>query len=169
MRTRRVNPAFGVRVRGERPPVPCPECGRTMEDARLYELRGRAGELLLTLRSVPCHVCPDDRHPRVASSNDFRSKVLESLLRGTFPASRVRRLGRRVCFECGKRFREGPAVEGGIEDTVRVDGAAMTVSMVAPVIECPRCGRRQVQMTKPVAERVGAALDGALAKGRFAR
>ena len=140
-----------------------------MEDARLYELRGRGGEILLVLRSVPCHVCPDDTHPRVLSSNDFRTKVMESILGSSFPSSRPRRFGRRACFACGRRFRDAPPVEGHVEAAIAVDGASMTVTLVAPVLECPRCGERQLRATPEVGSRIGMALDVALARGRFAR
>ena len=158
---------FGVRDRGRLPAVSCPVCERTMETARLYELRGGAGEIVAILRGVPCHVCPTDEHPRVPSSNDFRGKLAEAVFRGVFPAARAKRFGKTACFECGKRLKEMCPVEESLEAVLPIDGAEITLVLTAPAIECPHCGRRQLKATAEVSAGVQKALDVAFARGRF--
>lgn len=138
-----------------------------METARLYELRGGAGEIVAILRGVPCHVCPTDEHPRVPSSNDFRSKLSEAVFGGAFPAMRPKRFGKTACFECGKQLKEMHPAEGSLEAVLPIDGAEMTLVLTAPAIECPHCGRRQLKTTADVSAGVQKALDAALARGRF--
>jgi hypothetical protein len=138
-----------------------------MEAARLYEVRGGAGEVIAILRGVPCHICPEDEHPRAYSSNDFRSKLSEAVFGGTFPATRPGRLRKTVCFSCGKRLKQTPAVEGKLEERILIDGADMTLILTAPLIDCPHCGRSQLDARPAVSARVQEALDAALVRGRL--
>lgn len=138
-----------------------------METARLYELRGAAAEVVAVLRGVPCHICPDEEHPRLPSSNDFRSKLFEAVFRGSFPATRPRRFGKSSCYSCGKRLKEIAQAEGTVEDSLHVDGADMTLILTAPVISCPHCHRNQLKATVHNNAWVQKALDAALARGRL--
>lgn len=138
-----------------------------MENARLYEVRGAAGETIAVLRGVPCHICPVDEHPRAPSSNDFRSKLSEAVFRGSFPATRPRRFGRTACFACGKKLKDIPPAEGQLEGRLVIDGADMTLILTAPLIECPHCASLQVKTTPHISTRVNEALDAALTRGRL--
>jgi ssDNA-binding Zn-finger/Zn-ribbon topoisomerase 1 len=138
-----------------------------METTRLYELRGGAGKIIAIMTGVPCHECPERGHPRIASSNDFRSKLMEAVFAGAFPAMRQKRFGKTACFECGKRLKGAPRLEDRIEAPLVIDGASMTLTLTAPAIECPRCGCRQLRGGADVAAGVQKALDTLLARGRF--
>ncbi len=138
-----------------------------METTRLYELSGGAGEILAILTSVPCHECPEDDHPRVPSSNDFRSKLTEAVFGGAFPTMRPRRFGKIACFECGKRLKTTPSAKASLEAALAIDGAEMTLTLTAPVTECPHCACRQLQATPEVSAGVQKALDALLRRGRL--
>ena len=136
-----------------------------MEEGRLFEVRGRAGEVMAILRRLPCHLCPEDGHPRAPSSNDFRAKLLAEVFDGAFPASRARRFGRAACFGCGARIKPPPPVMGEIEGEVRVDGADIAIVLTSYVIQCPRCGETQLRPGGAVATPVREAIDAALSRG----
>jgi hypothetical protein len=138
-----------------------------METTRLYELRGGAGDILAILTSVPCHECPEARHPRVPSSSDFRTKLTEAVFGGAFPSTRPKRFGKTVCFACGKRLKKMSSVADRLEATLAIDGAEMTLTLTAPSIECPHCGCRQLEATAHVSDGVRKALDALLTRGRF--
>jgi len=136
-----------------------------MEVARLYEVRGRSGEIVAILRRLPCYLCPEEGHPRATSSNDFRAKLLEAVLQGGFPVARSGRFGRIVCWECRTKMKAPAPVVADIEGEVHVDEADITVILTAPQVECPRCGRVQLDTGKEVAVSVRDALHAALARG----
>jgi predicted RNA-binding Zn-ribbon protein involved in translation (DUF1610 family) len=158
--------SFGVRVRGRDPTVPCDLCGAPTERARLYELAGSAGDVMVMLRGVPCRLCPDDAHPPKPSSNDFEAKLAEAIFSsGEFPMAKVGRLGRPVCTSCGKRMKEAPERAGEIEAKVRIDGADIEVTVTGTVTACPRCDAVQIPRAPESARGVQGAIDHALARG----
>lgn len=162
--------SFGVRLTGTDPTIPCEVCGAATERARLYELAGSAGDVMVTLMGVPSRLCRDDAHPRRPSSNDFEAKLSESIFSsGTFPMVRTGRLRRLVCASCGKRMKDTRERAGRVEANVRVDGADVTVAVTAPVTSCPRCGAEQLVRTPASARAIQDAVDHALARGGLRR
>lgn len=165
-RKRGAETSFGVRVRGRDPTVPCDTCGAPTESARLYELAGSAAEVMITLRGVPCRLCPDETHPRRQSSNDFETKLSESIFSSeTFPMVKAGRFGRLACVACGKRIKEMRERAGEVEAKVWIDGADVAIAVTAPVVDCPACGSTQLPRTPELAKTLQDAIDHALARG----
>ncbi len=118
---------------------------------------------------MPCLVCPVEAHPKRFIGPEFGSRLLDELFwRRGGPIARYRTFRRPACQGCGRPLGRKAGAPGTVSSEVRVGEARFTIDITGPVIECERCGARQIRLDRHAADAITEAIAAAFERAGLA-
>ncbi|MGH7541523.1 MAG: hypothetical protein ACRELC_11035, partial [Gemmatimonadota bacterium] len=155
------------RSEGGEPPA-CRVCGRTLEDGRLYDVRGSHGRCAIALHGIPCRICPAGGHPRRWAEPGFEGALADALLADPrVPRARTKAFGRPRCHACGRRLKATAGERATVFAELTLGSATFTVELAGPAVTCDRCGTAQLSGERALAGELSEAFRRAIARSRL--